>query len=120
MTNTAHKLDVPTCAKARQTTIPIGKDFRLIADAYCWTLQRHAGVRKNRRTGNSESHWRPVSYHPTIELAVAHLAELRLRLSGAQSFAELLQEQKETRKLITNALAPLDVDDAQDNTPLRV
>ena len=51
MTVATLKLAVPACAKPCQTTIPISSDWRLIADVYCWTLQRRGEVRKNRRSG---------------------------------------------------------------------
>ena len=104
MTNTARKWHVPTCAKARQTTIPIGKDFRLIADVYCWTLQRRGGVRKNRRSGTREQDWRAIGYFPTLETAIPYLAEYRLRVSGVQSLNEALAECKRISRDLERAL----------------
>ena len=69
-------------------------------------LLRRAGVRKPSRGGRPVPHWKPVGYHPTLEGAIKNFAELRLRLSGAQSFAELLRVQRETQAMIENVLKP--------------
>ncbi len=107
MTAAARKLVVPSCAKPcpdGQTSISLCDDFRLTADAHCWILQRRKGLRKSRRSHKTEVMWRPLSYHPSIESAVKSFGELRLRLSGAQSFQELLRVQKETQALIAEVL----------------
>ncbi len=108
MTVAARKLMAPSCAKLcpdGQTSISLCDGFRLTADAHCWILQQRKGLRKSRRGHKTEVMWRPISYHPSIESALKHFGELRLRLSGAQSFDELLREQKATRELIERVLS---------------
>ena len=102
----AVKNAAPARAKPRHTAIPIDHEYRLTADQYCWHIQRCTGTRKNRKTGESELHWKSESYHPSVESAVGYLAELKLRQSGAQSFEELLRVQEEIRGLIKKALPP--------------
>lgn len=107
MTADAPKLAAPACAKARpdgQTSISLCDDFRLTADAHCWVLQQRKGLRKSRRSHKTEVLWRPISYHPSIESAVKSFGELRMRMSGAKSFQELLRVQKETQALIDQVL----------------
>jgi hypothetical protein len=96
-----------SCAKPRHAEIAIGDGYVLSADSHCWTLMKRTGIRKNRKSGHPETQWRPEGYFPTIEGALKHLTDLELRLCGAQSFDELLQHAKTTRKLLRDALAPL-------------
>jgi hypothetical protein len=105
MTAVARKLPAPTRAKARHTSIALCRGWRVIADAHQWTLQTTTGTRRNRRTSKPETSWRTMGYHASLESALKHFNELRLRLSGAQDFAELLRVQTETHALIEKALS---------------
>jgi hypothetical protein len=94
----ALKNAAPTCAKARQTTIPLGEGFRLIADRYCWALQECTGTRRGRRSAKREQNWRAIGYFPTVQAVIPYLVEYRLRTSGVQSLGEALAECKRIRR----------------------
>ncbi len=102
----AHKIPVSRRVQRCPTEIPLDSEYSLRGEETQWTLLRRAGVRKPPRGGRPVPHWKPLGYHPNIESALKHFTELRLRLSGAQSFDELLRVQEEIRGLIKKALAP--------------
>ena len=102
----AHKIPVSGPVKRCPTEIPLDSEYSLRGEETQWTLLRRAGVRKPPRGGRPVPHWKPLGYHPNIESALKHFTELRLRLSGAQSFAELLRVQRETQAMIKKVLKP--------------
>ncbi len=104
MSTPARKIPVSSRVKRCPTEIGLDSQYSLRGEETQWTLVRRAGMRKPPRGGRPVPYWKPVGYHPSIESAVKHFCELRLRLSGAQSFQELLRVQKETQALIAEVL----------------
>ncbi len=102
----------PNSAKARQkakgadlTCIPINAHYRLAADRYSWSIQRHKR-RRHRRTHKLVDDWEPVQWHATLESTIKGLSELMLRTSGVQSLADALRETKRIADTLKNALSP--------------
>ena len=83
--------------------IPIDDKHRLATDRYQWMIQEMKSY-KDSKTGEQVKNWEGIKFYPTIEGAVNGLAQLKLRLSEAETLTDALAEVKNIAKLLKTAL----------------
>lgn len=83
--------------------IDINANTRITSDAYNIIVQKRHKV--TRKTGEIEYEWRDKTFHPTIEQAVTHILDMRIRKSDAQSLVELTQTINEAKTELIEAVA---------------
>lgn len=79
--------------------IQINKDYRISSDAYCWRVEKYAGISKKKGI----QIWNVKSYHATYNQAADSLAQRLLRSSDAQTIDELKKEAHNVRITLENA-----------------
>ena len=79
--------------------IPIDAQFRIKSDRYQWMIQE-------RRTREGREAWESKLFFGTFQLAVKELGELMVRLSGADTLADALEEVDTVTATLSQALTP--------------
>ena len=79
--------------------IPIDAQFRIKSDRYQWMIQE-------RRTRKGREVWESKLFFGTFQLAVKELGELMVRLSGADTLADALEEVDTVTTTLSQALTP--------------
>jgi len=79
--------------------IPIDAQFRIKSDRYQWVIQE-------RRTREGGEAWESKLFFGTFQLAVKELGELKVRLSGADTLADALEEVDTVTTTLSQALTP--------------
>jgi NTP pyrophosphatase (non-canonical NTP hydrolase) len=79
--------------------IPIDTQFRIKSDRYQWVIQE-------RRTRKGGEAWESKLFFGTFQLAVKELGELMVRLSGADTLADALEEVVNVNTTLSQALTP--------------
>ena len=77
--------------------IPIDAQFRIKSDRYQWVIQE----RRTRKGGES---WESKLFFGTFQLAVKELGELKVRLSGADTLDDALEEVEKVKTTLSQAL----------------
>ena len=83
--------------------IQVDDNWRINSDEHCWMVERYRGMSLNKRTGEREPSWRPVTYHQSLGQAAAKLAARKLRVSEVKGFAETIAEWEKIQNEIENA-----------------
>ena len=79
--------------------IPIDAQFRIKSDRYQWVIQE-------RRTREGGEAWESKLFFGTFQLAVKELGELMVRLSGADTLADALDDVENVKTTLSQALTP--------------
>ncbi|SVE46624.1 uncharacterized protein METZ01_LOCUS499478 [marine metagenome] len=79
--------------------IPIDAQFRIKSDRYQWAIQE----RRTRKGGES---WESKLFFGTFQSAAKELGELMVRLSGADTLADALEEVDTVTTTLSQALTP--------------
>lgn len=87
---------------AVSTIIPIDDEYRLEADAHSWAIGKR---RTNPDKETGEYKWEPIRWYPDLGSAARGLHDMRLRLCGAETLAELAAESDRLSSSLTRALA---------------
>jgi hypothetical protein len=87
------------CKRPASTFIPVDEEFALGADAHAWQILKRHHYKGGHR-------WEPIAWYPTLEQSINGFADRAVRLSCAQTLAELLAESQRVISLICRALPP--------------
>ena len=79
--------------------IPIDAQFRIKSDRYQWVIQE-------RRTRKGREVWESKLFFGTFQSAVKELRELKVRLSGADTLADALDDVEKVNTTVSQALTP--------------
>ena len=77
--------------------IPIDAQFRIKSDRYQWIIQE-------RRTRKGGEAWESKLFFGTFQSAVKELGELMVRLSGADTLGDALEEVEKVTTTLSQAL----------------
>jgi hypothetical protein len=87
------------CKRPASTFIQIDEQTALGADAHAWQI-----LKRHRYKGSFR--WEPIAWYATLEQCINALADRAVRLSCAQTLAELLAKSQRVISLIYRALPP--------------
>jgi len=81
--------------------IPINDDFAIGSDQFSWQILKRI---TRERKGKSVQEWRPIKWYSNLENLINAFADFGLRISEAESLADLLKEQKNLKAALCRSL----------------
>ncbi len=86
--------------------ININKKWRITSDSNGWIIEQCLGMRVKPMTGEEVPRWKGVAYLQSLEKAIAHLFEIRVRMIDSDSPREIVEQIQQFRQEARKALAP--------------
>ena len=87
----------------KKTCIPIDDNYALGADQYSWHIAKKV---TRKRKGKPVDEWQAIKWYTSLESAINHFVDLKLRVSGATTLVELQKEQEKVLAALCKALHP--------------
>ena len=87
-------------APKKKLAFEVGEDYRVLGDAYCWSLEKRHYSQKSKSYS-----WKSVGYYANLRQLIAALVELELRVCPeVESAAKMLEKATELTEQCEKAL----------------